>query len=83
MDGFSLSVEAGAEKYCYPEIDGAESYAHVQVAYPSYAEEILSPYAQDPTNLTSTIYGWVPSDTVIRILDKHGGVISGDLPPLK
>lgn len=82
VDGFSLSVDAGSGKYSCPEVDGAEYYTDVQIAYPSSIEEILTPYAQDGSSLTSSVYGWVPGSTVLRVLDKHGGIVSGDLPPL-
>ena len=80
-DGFSMSVEASRMNYCEPRVDNAEAYDEVEVGFPSSPEPLLERYAEDQSNLTETVYGWVPSQTVLDVIAKHGGVVSGDLPP--
>ena len=80
-DGFSMSVQASSFNYCEPRVDNASAYEAVEVGFPSSPESLLSSYAEDPSKPTETIYGWVPSEVVLDVLAKHGGVVSGDLPP--
>ena len=80
-DGFSMSVQASRMNYCEPRVDNAEAYDEVEVGFPSSPEPLLERYAEDQSNLTETVYGWVPSQTVLDVIAKHGGVVSGDLPP--
>ena len=80
-DGFTMSVQANAGTYCEPRITGAEAYTAVEVGFPSEKEVMLMPWADDPNNPTDTVYGRVPATTVARVCAKHGGMISGELPP--
>ena len=80
-DGFSMSVQASRMNYCEPRVDNAKAYNEVEVGFPSSPEPLLERYAEDQSNLTETVYGWVPSQVVLDVLAKHGGVVSGDLPP--
>ena len=80
-DGFSMSVQAGFSNYCSPRIDNADKYVTVEVGYPTEYEELLMNYCEDPENPTNTVYGWVPSETVFLVCTKHGGIVTGELPP--
>ena len=80
-DGFSMSVQANSSAYCNPRSDNAASYDEVEVGFPNKPEPLLESYAENPANLTETVYGWVPSEVVLDVLAKHGGIVSGDLPP--
>tara|TARA_R100000008_G_C3570399_1_gene161736 strand:+ start:234 stop:536 length:303 start_codon:yes stop_codon:yes gene_type:complete len=80
-DGFTMSVQANQRAYCTPRTDNAERYTEVEVGYPSEAEPLLLEWAEDPQAPTNTVYGWVPAERVSLILVKHGGIVSGDLPP--
>jgi len=31
---------------------------------------------------TNTVYGWVPADIILKVIDIHGGQVGGELPPL-
>ena len=79
-DGFTMSVQAGATQYCSPRENGAESYTEVEVGFPNREESLLKQYAEDPNDLTGTVYGWVPRQTVVNVIAKHGGMLSGELP---
>ena len=79
-DGFSMSVQANSSAYCSPRSDNAASYDEVEVGFPNKPEPLLERYAENPENLTETVYGWVPSQTVLDVIAKHGGVVSGELP---
>ena len=80
-DGFEMSVQAHSGGYCTPRIDNADRYTAVEVGFPSEVEELLLEYCEDPDKPTETVYGWVPSQTVSLVIAKHGGVVSGELPP--
>ena len=83
QDGFSMSVQAGPGSYCRPRrsLIGTEHYTEVEVGFPSQEESLITQYAEQPDDLTGTVYGWVPSTTVALVCAKHGGVVSGELPP--
>lgn len=71
-DGFSMSVQAGRIHYCSPRSD-IGPWLRVEVGFPSEEEPDLLPYAEDPHNPTETVYGYVPTEVVDRIIEKHGG----------
>jgi hypothetical protein len=39
------------------------------------------PYVEDDTDPTDTVYPWTPTHVVARVLEKHGGIVSGEVPP--
>ena len=83
-DGFKMSVQASEYNYCTPRIDNAEGYTEVEVGYPSRHEDLLIPYMDgygDETCPTNTVYGWVPSQVIVDVVAKHGGIVEGELPP--
>ena len=80
-DGFSMSVQASKGSYCRPK-NNVGPYKSVEVGYPSSYDYYLHQYAEDPDNPTGTVYGWVPADTVMMCIEAHGGMVSGELPPL-
>jgi hypothetical protein len=80
-DGFSMSVQASATNYCSPR-DNIGPYTAVEVGFPSSYDYYLREYAENPEKPTETVYGWVPADTVMMCIEAHGGMVSGELPPL-
>lgn len=72
-DGFTFSVQAGASNYSTPRNDEADAYTHFEVGYPSILEESLAPYAETP-DTTETVFGWVPLQVIVYLIEKHGGV---------
>jgi len=80
-DGFNMSVQAGAGSYSDPRKDGAKKYTACEVGFPSQKESMLMRYAENADEPTETVYGWVPSETITLVCAKHGGIVSGELPP--
>lgn len=73
-DGFKMSVQASEYHYCTPRITGAEQYTEVEVGFPSQKEDLLMDYADDCDRPTDTVYGYVPVEVVIAVINKHGGL---------
>ena len=71
-DGFSVSVQAGRANYCSPR-DNAGDWNKFELGYPSEADDLIQEYAEEPNNPTQTVYGWVPMNVVVALLEKHGG----------
>tara|TARA_R100000664_G_scaffold33630_1_gene51312 strand:- start:4428 stop:4718 length:291 start_codon:yes stop_codon:yes gene_type:complete len=80
-DGFSMSVQANRSAYCSPRVDNADKYDEVEVGFPSDPEPLILSYGEQTENPTQTVYGFVPVQTVALVIVKHGGIVSGDLPP--
>ncbi len=80
-DGFTMSVQAHYAAYCSPRIDDAPRYTAVEIGYPSRPEPLLLGWAENEDQPTNTVYGYVPVAMVSMVCAKHGGVVSGDLPP--
>jgi len=74
-DGFTMSVQVSSGHYCSPRIDDAKTYESVEVGYPSTAEELLMPYADESDRPTDTIYPYVPVEVVDAVIEKHGGLV--------
>lgn len=75
VDGFKISVQAGEYLYCSPRINWAEEYDTVELGFPSEEGELIVDYAEDPNDLTETVYGYVPIDIVNKLIEKHGGIM--------
>lgn len=71
--GFSLSVQAGESPYSEPRVIGADYYSEVEVGFPSSGVADLMPYAEEPERPTRTVYGWVPIQVVVDLINRHGG----------
>tara|TARA_E500000331_G_scaffold301095_1_gene302343 strand:- start:630 stop:920 length:291 start_codon:yes stop_codon:yes gene_type:complete len=81
QDGFSMSVQAGTRHYSSPRNDTGP-YSAVEIGFPSHREALILEFAESPDSPTETVYGWVPTQKVWDVILKHGGVVSGELPPL-
>jgi hypothetical protein len=80
-DGFTVSVQASALHYCEPRNDEGP-YSAVELGFPSEEEPLIVEFADEEDNLTETVYGWVPSHVVKKLMAKHGGIMEGQLPHL-
>ena len=78
-DGFKMSVQASFNAYCSPRNDTGP-YHEGEGGYPSWKDEMLMSYAENPEKPTETVYGYVPSTTVYLVITKHGGMVSGQVP---
>ena len=79
--GFTMSVQASEFSYCSPRTNGASKYTEVEIGMPSETEPMLLDFAEDPSDPTGTVYAWVPAQVVTNVIAKHGGIVSGELPP--
>ena len=76
-DGFH--VGAGSHyHYCSPRTDDAEVYTSVEIGFPTTCDSPLAPYM----SAYGDVAGWVPANIVHTIIELHGGMVSGELPPL-
>ena len=72
-DGFQLSVQVGKFYYCAPRANTGP-WSKVEVGFPSMAPELIQEWAEDPENLTDTVYVNVPIELVQQLIDLHGGI---------
>jgi hypothetical protein len=80
-DGFRMSVQAGENLHSSPKQNSAERYEEVEIGYPSAKESLILEYAENPMAPTDTVYAYVPVDIVTLVIAKHGGMVSGEVPP--
>lgn len=76
-DGFSMSVQASPTHYSTKKQDNDSEYAEVEVGFPSENEPDLLPYKEQGTNdtpHTESVYPYVPTEIVEKIIKKHGGI---------
>ena len=81
-DGFSVSIQASRSNYCEPRTDASPAYESVELGYPNRPCIFIKDYAEDPRDLTGTVYGYVPAHIVRKMISAHGGIVSGECPPL-
>ena len=79
-DGFTMSVQAGVNSYSEPK-DEVGPYVAVEVGFPSEEEGLLMLYAENADDPCGTVYAYTPSGVVLNVLAKHGGIVSGEVPP--
>jgi hypothetical protein len=73
-DGWSASVQASQHHYCSPRRDSGP-WDSVEVGYPSSEEDALLPYADEPGDPLSSVYGYVPLAVVARVVEARGGLV--------
>lgn len=82
-DGYRVSIQASHTHYCSPRVDyPLDGYTTVELGFPSEADDLIQPYAEEPDDPCGSVYGFVPSSVVLELLTKHGGMVKGELPPL-
>ncbi len=79
-DGFGVSVQASRRNYCTPENDSGP-YTAVELGFPTASDSLIIKYAENKSDPTETVYGWVPVGVVHALLIKHGGMQKGSIPP--
>lgn len=73
-DGYSISVQASGFHYCEPRLNGVQDYESVELGFPSMEDELINEYAEDDSDYTGTVYGYVPIEIVEELINKHGGI---------
>lgn len=53
---------------------GVQDYESVELGYPSMEDELINEYAEDDSDYTKTVYGYVPIEIVEELINKHGGI---------
>jgi len=89
-DGFGISIQSNKSSYCTPREDHADSYSSFELGFPSDLDpvtvELIGSYA-DESGTTETVFGYVPTETIDKLLEAHGGIkwvdIDGTLVDLK
>jgi len=73
-DGYSVSIQGGTRThYCSPR-QHVNQYDAVELGFPSMGDDELIQYAEDQSDLTGTVYGYVPIEVVEAVVAKHGGI---------
>jgi len=80
-DGFRMSVQGNEGSYCEPRLNKQKKYNLVEIGFPSEEEPLIMPWCEDTSKPTDTVYGYVPVDIVTSVIVKHGGMVSGQVPP--
>ena len=81
-DGFSVSIQASGTHYCQPRSNAVSAYESVELGFPNRPCAFIKDYAEGPENPTGTVYGYVPAHVVRKMIAAHGGIVSGECPPL-
>lgn len=72
QDGFTVSVVWG--RGTYSEVGQNGDIVSYELGFPSSEDNLISEFAEDSTNPTKTVYGWVPAKIVQALIQKHGGL---------
>jgi len=81
-DGFSISIQAGNGKYSVPRYDTSIGYRRLELGFPNRPCPFIYKYAEVPEDYTGSIYPYVPAEVVDAMIRGHGGIVSGECPPL-
>lgn len=73
-DGFSMSVQASQYAYCMPRKTNNDSYTEMEIGFPDKIDELIWEYAEDKSNPTETVYGYVPIEVINAVIEKHKGI---------
>lgn len=74
--GLTLSIQASEYHYCEPRknIDDKSRYSMFEIGFPSAEIELISHLAEDPSDLTGTVYPYVPREVVETVISDNGGI---------
>lgn len=67
-------MQASSFHYCRPRLDGVQNYESVELGFPSKEDELINDYAEDDSDYTHSVYGYVPIEIVEKLIEKHGGI---------
>lgn len=72
-DGFSVSIQASEGHYCSPR-DSYPDWTTVEMGFPSQAiPEFLEWSESGDADETQTVWGYVPIEKIVALLNSHGG----------
>ncbi len=79
-DGYEVSIQATEYTYCSPRLtfkpNETQTYTAVELGFPNISDDLLDEYAEDPDEPTGTVYGYVPIELVVKLIEKHGGLVN-------
>ena len=88
VDGFRISIQASSAHYSVPRAK-ARAYKACELGFPSEADDLIKEYAEhlplvdgDTIDFMNTVYPYVPAKVIQALLEKHGGIVSGECPQL-
>lgn len=81
-DGYSVSIQASEYHYCVPRTNDAKEYGACELGFPNQPDELINEWACEH-DYTKTVYPYVPAEVIQALLEKHGGIVSGECPPLR
>lgn len=75
-DGTTLSIQASSTHYCSPRktLNDYNEFEEFEIGFPIVEIEEIKEYAEDPSDYTGTVYGWVPKDVIDQVVKYRGGV---------
>lgn len=71
---FEIEKESGSNQF--EAVIDYSIYTHFEIGFPSEAEPLLIEYADDISDLTETVYGYVPKELIEKVIAKHGGAVA-------
>lgn len=77
-DGTMVSVQASEFHYCWPRKDNADKYSTVEAWFWRPDKR----FKEGRRMLTEEPLAFLPADELMNMIDTHGGIVSGELPPL-
>ena len=73
-DGLSFSAQANEGAYCSPRQDNGP-WTEVEVGFPSEKVEEIMEFAENHSDPTGTVYGYVPVEIIETVVEAHGGLM--------
>jgi len=77
-DGTIASIQASEFHYCVPKQDNAEKYRAVEAWFWRPDKR----FKEGRRLLTENPLSFLPANKLMGLIDSHGGIVSGELPPL-
>ncbi len=77
-DGLTFSLQTSSGHYCTPR-DDSGPWHEVEIGFPSEPVPELIQYAEDAKRPTETVYAYVPVQTIMSIIEQHGGLAQGSI----
>lgn len=74
-DGFTVSIQASEFSYCSPRITADVEYRSFELGFPNMDVPELAEWKDGDGDDKQSVYGYVPVETIVRLLEKHGGLI--------
>ncbi len=86
--GLILSIQASERHYSAPATNNAFFYTHCEVAVigKKRIKAFNKCIGYKPNycgGIEGFVYEYIPAKTILKVIFKNGGIIQGELPPLK